>query len=267
MSRFKNKYGEWALVAGAALGLGEAYCKALAKEGMNIILIDNQEVAAEKLSQEITSDYNIETVILKVDLFHTSNLSQIIKIANDKDCRLLIYNAAFSQIKQFTEHTADELEHFLNVNMGSQLKLIHLFSKLLINKQQKGGIILMSSLAGLLGMQLIAPYAASKAFAWNLAEALHYELKPHRIDVMACIAGATATEAYLQTNPKYGLLKPQVQHPSAVANTALKKLGKRALFISGFSNRVNYFILTRLLPRKYAGKIANKTMASMYPKA
>ncbi len=34
MGNFKNKYGDWALVAGAALGLGEAYCTQLAKQGV-----------------------------------------------------------------------------------------------------------------------------------------------------------------------------------------------------------------------------------------
>lgn len=264
MSRLKNKYGEWALVAGAAIGLGEAYCVALAKRGINIIMIDNQESSLNKLSEELMSIYDIETLTLAVDLFHSSYISQIMKIVNDKDCRLLIYNAAFSRIKYFTELTSDELEHFLNVNIGSQLKLVHAFSKLLINKKQNGGIILMSSLAGLLGMQLIAPYAASKAFAWNLAEALNHEFKPNNIDVMACIAGATSTEAYLKTNPDYGFLKPQVQEPSVVAESALNKLGKKAIFISGFSNRMNYFILTRLMPRRMAAKIANGTMRKMY---
>jgi hypothetical protein len=115
-------------------------------------------------------------------------------------------------------------------------------------------------------MQYIVPYAASKAFTWNLAESLHHELKPHKIDVMACIAGATATEAYLGTNPKYGFIKPQLQQPATVAEQALKKLGRKALFIPGFSNRFNYFILTRILPRKMASYFANNTMKSMYGK-
>jgi len=122
----------------------------------------------------------------------------------------------------------------------------------------------MSSLAGLIGMQLVVPYAATKAFAWNLAEALHHEFIPYKIDVMACIAGATATPAYLKTNPRYGVLKPSVMNPSRVAELALKKLGKKTLFIPGFSNRVNYFILTRIMPRKKAASIANKTMGKMY---
>lgn len=267
MSSLKNKYGNWALVAGAALGLGESFCIALANQGFNIVMIDNQKDPLNKLSKKLITSYGINTLTIPIDLFNPDSAAQIIEKAQEKDCRLLIYNAAFSRIKKFTHHSSDELEQFLNVNIGSQLKLVHAFSKRLIETNQNGGIILMSSLAGLLGMQLIAPYAASKAFAWNLAEALYHELKPCNIDVMACIAGATATEAYLNTNPQYGFFKAQVQHPEIVAEAALMNLGKKALFISGFSNRINYLVLTRLLPRKLAGWITNKTMIKMYPNA
>ena len=53
-------------------------------------------------------------------------------------------------------------------------------------------------------------------------------------------------------------------NPSNVASGALKKLGARALYIPGFSNRVSYFILTRLMPRRIAAAIANRTMGTMY---
>jgi len=44
-------------------------------------------------------------------------------------------------------------------------------------------------------------------------------------------------------------MKPLVMKPEAVSESALNKSGKKALFIPGFTNRVNYFILARLLPR------------------
>jgi len=264
MGHLKNKYGDWALVAGAALGLGEAYSTQLAKQGINIVMVDNQLSSLTNLSAKLENTYSIKTVSIHADLLNPDSIDIILETIKAMDCRLFIYNAAFSRIKKFTDHSPDELEHFLHVNIGSQLKLVHAFSKMLLTKKQKGGIILMSSLAGLLGMQLIAPYAASKAFAWNLAEALHHEFKPNNIDVIACVAGATATEAYLKTNPKYGVIKAQVQMPEVVAESALKKLGKQALYISGRSNRFNYFILTRVLPRKMAARIANATMWKMY---
>jgi short-subunit dehydrogenase len=264
MAEFRERYGNWALVAGAGIGLGESFCTTLAKQGFNLFMIDNREDQVTSLADKLAKEYNIQTIPFFIDLFQKDAVPQIMEKTSNIDLRLMIYVAAFSQIKKFENYTSDDLDHYINVNIGTPLKLAHSFSKRLIEKKQSGGILLMSSLAGLLGMQYIVPYAASKAFTWNLAESLHHELKPHKIDVMACIAGATATEAYHGTNPQYGFIKPQIQQPSEVAELALKRIGKKALFIPGFSNRFNYFILTRLLPRKMASYFANKTMEKMY---
>jgi len=264
MAELREKYGDWALIAGAAAGLGESFCIALAKQGINLFMIDNKEDALRNLSNRLAKKYGIQTFPFFIDLFQKDAVTRIMEKTSVIEIRLMLYVAAFSQIKKFENYSPDDLEHYININIATPVKLVHAFSNRIIEKKQSGGILLMSSLAGLLGMQYIVPYAASKAFTWNLAESLHHELKPHNIDVMACIAGATATEAYLGTNPQYGFIKPQVQQPSEVAELALKNLGRKALFIPGFSNRFNYFILTRLLPRKMASYFANRTMKSMY---
>lgn len=264
MMKLRERYGNWALVAGAAIGLGESYCHELAKQGINLFMIDNREEQLMSLAKKLSKEYGVQTIPFCTDLFEKDAVAQIMEKTSAIEIRLMIYVAAFSQIKKFGNYSSNDLEHYININISTPLKLVHAFSNRLIEKNQSGGILLMSSLAGLLGMQYIAPYAASKAFTWNLAESLHHELKPYDIDVMACIAGATATEAYLGTNPQYGFIKPQVQQPSEVVKQALKQLGKKTLFIPGFSNRLNYFILTRILPRKMASYLANKTMGKMY---
>lgn len=261
---FKKKYGSWGLVAGAAEGLGEAYSVALAKRGLNVILVDNRKTSLTTLSEKLKQDYGAETQCLHLDLVDADAADQIMALIENVQCRLFIYNAAFSLVKLFVQHTEEELDHYIDINSRTQIKLVHKFVSYLLQQKQTGGIVLMSSLSGLIGMQLVAPYAATKAFIWNLAEALHHELKPHNIDIMACIAGATATPAYLNTHPENGFPKPSVLKPEKVAEYALKKLGKKTLCIPGFSNRSSYFILTRLLPRKLAASIANKTMGSMY---
>jgi len=267
MPSFKEKYGPWAIVAGAAEGLGEAYSLALAQRKINLVMVDNQPLGMQKLANRLETKYAIQTLQLHLDLSQKGTTYKILEATKNLQVGLLVYNAAFSQIKPFVDHTSEELDTFIEVNAQTQIQLVHAFLKLLIEQNKCGGVLLMSSLAGLIGMQLVAPYAATKAFAWNLAEALHHEMKPHKIDVMACIAGATATPAYLRTNPKHGLVKPLVMKPGEVAEATLKKLGKKTLFIPGFSNRLNYFILTRLLPRKMAASIANKTMGKMYAPA
>jgi len=264
MSEFNKKYGPWAIVAGAAEGLGEAFSSGLAQRKMNIVMVDNQSDKLVQLAEKLKSNYGIQTKCLHVDLKQEESVKQIAKAISGLDTGLLIYNAAHSLIKPFISYSSEELNTFIRVNIFTQLQLVRIFSQQFLQQKRGGGILLMSSLAGLIGMQLAAPYAATKAFTWNLADSLHYELKTYNLDVMACIAGATATPAYLKTNPKYGWLKPLVMKPETVAETALNKLGKKTLFIPGFSNRMNYFILTRLLPRKMAASIANKTIKGMY---
>jgi len=263
MLDFKNRYGTCALIVGAAEGIGEAFSRELAGKKINLIMVDNQKEKMVNLARQLEKEFLIETKCLHIDLSETDAVQKIMFETENLDCRLLIYVAAFSRVKPFLSVTDEELDQFITINCRNQIGLVHSFASKL-KKEEGGGIVLLSSLAGLIGMQIVATYAATKAFTWNLAEALHHELKPMNIDVMACIAGATATPTYLKTNPKYGLLKPKVQQPSMVAKSALDKLGKRTLYIPGLSNRLNYFLLTRILPRRWAASIANNTMGKMY---
>jgi hypothetical protein len=134
----------------------------------------------------------------------------------------------------------------------------------LIRKKTAGGILLMASLAGLWGTRLVATYSGTKAFNLLLAEALSFELKPYPIDVGACCAGATATPGYLGTNPSQGFPGPSVMQPAKVASYALRNLGRKTIIIPGFSNRMSYFLLTRLLPRSLSVKIVNSVMSRTY---
>jgi uncharacterized protein len=263
MSSFNEKYGSWALIAGAAEGLGEAFSEELAARKINLVMIDNQEEKTKALAGRLEKEYKIQTDCLTIDLAQQDSAQQIIKLIEDLNCRLMVYVAAFSRVKPFLSATGDELDHFIDINCRTQLMLVHTFAAKL-KKEKGGGILLLSSLAGLIGMQLVATYAATKAFTWNLAEALHYELKPFGIVVMACISGAASTPTYLATKPKYGWLKPKVHTPQKVASAALGKLGKRTLYIPGTSNQLNYFFMTRILPRSWASSIANRTIGKMY---
>jgi short-subunit dehydrogenase len=144
------------------------------------------------------------------------------------------------------------------------LKLVHNFADHLKSAKNSGGILLMSSLAGLWGTRLVASYSGTKAFNLALAEALHHELKQYHIDVSVCCAGATATPGYLGTNPVYGIIRPNVMKPGRVASIALKNLGRKTIIIPGFSNQMTYFLMARIFPRSWASWLFNRTMERTY---
>jgi short-subunit dehydrogenase len=263
MDQFLSRYGSWGIVAGAAEGLGEAYCISLAKKGMNILLVDKEKMAMDSLADRLENEYGIKTQGLHLDLGHSDSAKVIIERAIDHDCRLLIYNAAKSIVQPFLAHEVRDLDQYLDTNCRTMLHSVYGLLKHL-KGSGTGGILLMSSLAGLWGTQLVASYGATKAFTLNLAEALYHELKDHDIDIMACIAGPTATPAYLSTNPRYGFFKPRVMKPQDVADYALDHLGKKAFCIPGFSNRFSYFLMNRILSRTIATRLINTTMSRMY---
>ena len=258
-----NRYGEWAAVIGAAEGIGAAYCEEVAKPGLNILIIDIKKDESEKLRQRLQKDNGLNTEVLILDLNDENSAERIAERVKVLSCRLVIYNAAYGPVKSFVDNSLEEIDRYINVNSRT---LIHLIHRLIpIWKGEKAGIIIMSSLAGLFGTRLVAPYSATKAFDLNLGEALHHELKPQNIDVLVCCAGATNTPNFRNTKPDLVIFpKPHIAEPSLVAKEAINNLGKKALHIAGFQNRMNYFFLSRVLSRKTASSIFNSTMKRLY---
>jgi short-subunit dehydrogenase len=264
MVDYLRRFGQWGMVAGAAEGIGAAFCEELARKGMNVIMADVNEKGMESLSVKLERDFQIETCRLNIDLAEKNAPERCMEMIKETGCRLLIYNAAYSRVKPFLSAGLEELELYINVNTRTPLRLVHLFATELKMAEKNGGILLMSSLAGLWGTQLVATYSGTKGFNLLLAEALSHEFKPLKIEVSACCAGATATPGYLGTNPKSGYGSPPVMDPARVALIALKNLGKKTVILPGAANKVSYFLLTRILPRSVSAALVNRTMRNTY---
>jgi short-subunit dehydrogenase len=266
MNDIRDAYGDWCLVAGAAEGLGEAWSAALAVRGMNLIMVDNQGEKMQVLAERLEREFGIQIRQIELDLGAGDPVDRMMDAIGQTRCRLIVYNAAFSRVRRFADNPEADLDRYTRVNIRTPIFLVHRFVRYHSARPEPGkGIILMASLAGLWGTRFLAPYGASKAFNLVLAEALHHELKPANFDVMACVAGATATPAYMGTQPHYGRIRTRVMDPGQVAEEALRKLGRRAVFIPGFRNRFTYFLMTRILSRRTSARLFNRVIGGMYP--
>jgi short-subunit dehydrogenase len=264
MKDFVSRYGEWALIAGAAEGIGSAFSTTLAGYGMNLILSDKNIASLDLLADELEKTHGIKTIRLHQDLAEENASSDCLDIVNEIDFRFMIYVPAFSPVGKFTEYSEEEIDYFLSLNVRTPVHLVHSFLKRM-QKGQPYGIILMSSLAGMLGPALAAPYAATKAFSIIFSESLFYELKDDRVDILACCAGPTSTPTYWKSNPGNQSKIIEIMQPLDVATYALKMLGKKPFCIPGWKNRLFYYFLIRIIPRKIAGILVSRSMVKMYP--
>lgn len=258
-TQFKEKYGQYALVAGGSDGLGFAFAEAIARRGLNLVLIARQGGRLKSAAARLKEAYPIDVIAIAADMADYENVRERIN-ALSVSIGLLVYNAAFAPIGLFENTSEAHLALAAAVNIKAPLLLAKLLSEPMI-QEKRGGIVLMSSLAGAQGSPNLAAYAATKAFNAILAEGLWKELKPHGVDVIACCAGAILTPGYQQaekTKPAPGTLKA-----NEVAEQTLNALGRGPIIIPGAINKIGRFILTRVLSRKAAIDIMSKNTGGL----
>jgi uncharacterized protein len=261
---FRQKYGPTALVAGASEGLGAAYARALAARGLDLVLIGRRKEPLDETARQITQQCGVKTLAVSCDLSAADAVRQITGVIGDLPIDFLVYNAAQSYIGPYLATEVSTHNGIAAVNMLTPLSILHYFGGKMV-EQRRGGIVIMSSIAGFQGSGYLASYAATKAFGRVLAEGLWYEWHPLGVDVIACCAGATATPNYIRTKPgKASWLEPKPQQPEAVAEECLKRIGTTPSFVSGTGNRFVSFLMRHLFPLKKAITIMGDGMMKMY---
>jgi uncharacterized protein len=255
-ARFPDRYGPWALVAGASEGIGVAFARALAGRGMNLVLIARRKALLDAHAEELRGQYGIEVRCLDFDLGTPDLAARLSSAVADLDVGLAVYNAAYSPVGDFATVDLAALRHVVDVNVCGPLTLVRALVEPMIARR-RGAFVLMSSLAGNQGTPKIAAYAASKAFNTVLAEGLWHELKGKGVDVIVCCAGAVRTPGYAATVGKdaFGTLDAEV-----VVEQTLRALGRGPRVIPGVVNRIANWVMSRLLPRRTAiGIMAGST--------
>ena len=245
---FSQKYGPVALVAGGSDGLGAAFAEGIARRGVNLVLLARQADRLEATAARLRASYGVEVVAIAADLADWEGVQKHIASLS-ADIGLLVYDAAYAPIGPFVDVTPDQLAQAAAVNVRAPLLLTKLLSGPMMERG-RGGILLMSSLAGTQGSPNLVTYAATKSFTTILAEGLWSELTPHGVDVLACVAGAILTPGYQQAEsatPAPGTLSAEV-----VAETALNALGHGPIVVPGAINKLGRFVLSRVLSRRAA---------------
>jgi short-subunit dehydrogenase len=245
---FPERYGAWAVIAGASEGLGAAFARALAEREMNLVLIARRPAPLEALARELRDQLGVDVRTLPLDLARPDLADALRRETAMLDVGVAIYNAAYAPVGDFVERSAEELARALDVDVRGPVSFAHTLVPPMVARR-RGAIVLVSSLAGLQGTPRLATYAASKAFVTILGESLWGELRGAGVDVVVSCAGAIRTPGYAAASRKE---VPGTLDPAVVAERTLAALGRGPRIVPGLVNRIASWIVGRLAPRRLA---------------
>jgi short-subunit dehydrogenase len=199
----RTRYGPWALIAGGSEGLGASFAEQLASEGFHLVLLGRKADVLEETAAR-ARERGVEVRSLSVDLTAHDALSQIQAITDDVEIGLLVYNAgANSYSHEFIDGDLIRLRSVVDVNVAARMVLCHHFGSLM-KARERGGMILVGSMAGYRGTPMSCVYNSAKAFTRIFAEGLWYELKDDGVDVVEFVVGGMKTPAMARRGMKFG---------------------------------------------------------------
>ncbi|CAA9198414.1 3-ketoacyl-ACP reductase [Flavobacterium collinsii] len=191
MTDLKNKN---ALITGAGKGIGKAIALALAKEGVNVILVSRTLADVEQLAIE-TNNLGVKSLALTADVSDINSINSAVEnaLAEFTHIDILINNAGTGKFGNFLELEPEEWENIIKVNlMGTYYTTRAVVPNMI--ERKTGEIINISSTAGLNGNALTSAYSASKFAVLGLTDSLMHEMRKHNIRVTALTPSTVATD-------------------------------------------------------------------------
>jgi uncharacterized protein len=192
---FHARYGTWAVVAGASMGIGAALSHEAARRGLNVVLLARGKEQLEATAAEVAARHGVEVRAIAADLASPDIGDIVADATGDLDVGLFVYNAAVGPNSRFID--GDLGLHLLSVDVNCRTPVIlcHHFGNRLAARG-RGGIVMISSMGGTQGAVNFSTYNAGKAFEWILTESLWTELADADVDAVTVFVGATSSLNY-----------------------------------------------------------------------
>lgn len=250
-------FGSWAVVTGASSGIGRAIARRLAGEGISVVIVARGQSALDEVAAEIRAAGGAEARTLALDLSRGDGIAALLAATSGLDVGMLVAAAGFGTSGPFIESSLDQELEMLAVNCRAVLALTHGFARRFVERRN-GAIVLMSSIVAFQGTPWAAHYSATKAYNQTLAEALHVELAPHGVTVLASAPGPTDSGFAARAGMQMG----RAITPDDVASGTLAALGRKATVLPGALSKVLTWSLAPL-PRAAKVRIMGMVMRRM----
>lgn len=229
--RLKDKV---VLLTGASSGMGKDTALLFAQEGAKVVAAARRMQKLEELAKE-AKDAPGEVMPLEVDVSKDEDIDHLVNFAMDKYGRIdiLVNNAGvlddFMPVGEVTDQLWDKV---IGINLTAPMKLTRKVIPIM-EKQEKGNIINISSLGGLYGSRAGAAYTASKFGLTGLTKNTAYMYAEKGIRCNAICPGGVDTEISDHMNPsEFGLARVMKGTSNNIRSGSGMEIAHIALFLA-----------------------------------
>ncbi len=234
-----------AIVTGASGGIGREIVKLLDQNGIRLVITDIDE----KKLNEIGKDLSQEPLIIQCDITKLDQVKNLISQTLEKyeTIDILVNTVGIIVPALFEDATYKDIEKQINVNLMGIIRCIKEVIPVM-KKAEKGNIVTISSLAGIVPETYSSIYTATKFALRGLGFTLNLELKKHNI-VVSTIFPDSVDTPMLEFEAKHGgsplTFRAEPIKPEKVAKLVLKAIIKKKveLYIPRFDAFLSKFIM------------------------
>lgn len=193
--------GKWALVTGAASGIGRELCLALAHEGCNLALVDLNQGGMEQLAAELES-LGAETFCRQTDVTDTGQIQSLVNSVREKigGIDILVNGVGIAFSANLMDTSPDQWERVMKINFHSAVNTTNAFLPDLMKRS--GHVVNISTGQAFFPVPTWGAYAASKAALASYSECLTWELKQYHVAVTTVFPGVVNTPFYSEVAAK-----------------------------------------------------------------
>lgn len=266
MNRTLELRGRWTLVTGASSGLGVEIARSIARDqGGHVLVVARRRDRLEALCEELRSRYGVQAVSIAADLSRPEDVERVFTEATrERELHGVILNAGVTYWGEALKLDWGEFQAMLNTNVTSLVRLSTLFAHHFIERKTGGGLMFVSSVAGLLPVPYQAAYSGTKAFILSYGQALAQEVRNQGLSVTVFAPGGISTELLVKSglSNRFKAGDIGVMSAEACATHALRAfIHRKELYVPGLINQT-LTLAARLLPRSF---LAQRTAAMYKP--
>ncbi|HVZ91453.1 MAG TPA: glucose 1-dehydrogenase [Rhizomicrobium sp.] len=236
--------GKVALVTGSTKGIGEAIVRRMAEHGASVVVSSRKQDACEKVASDINREHGKGVAApIPCNINYKEQLQALVDATRKTYGKIdvLVCNAAINPYYGPMSGIPDEA---FDKIMGANIRSNHWLCSMVLPEmveRKDGAIVIVSSIGGLRGSQVLGAYCISKAADMQLARNIAVEYGPHNIRANCIAPGLIRTDfaRALWENPEtlkrstQGAPLRRIGEPDEIAGAAVFLASRAGSFTTG----------------------------------